>query len=684
MKALNIRTLLSNCSGKKNTTTRLIVPEIQREYVWGAKNNVEKLKVFIQDIEKDLKNEKKKNIGFLYSYQAHSNEHYIIDGQQRLTSIVLLLYILAIKEDKYDEFAELLKVDSPTLQFSYNVRPLTEQFLHLLFQERDFISANDIKDKIWYIRSFDNDKTIESMLNALDTMQNMGLQCQFDKILDNVEFWYFDVAQTSQGEELYISMNSRGQKLTQSEHLKPKLFDKLKDNNINYGKEWDNWEEFFFVNKPQESLVGADDVALHNFLKIVIELFKQKSADQNIINDVQYIDLPNIKHHFDNFEKLHQQNIVDRALLNSFYNQDIKNVDLFVLEALLGTYDKLDGNLQELNRLLRIVKNTLIYNPNTSIENLHKFIGKIKGPNLYAAICQCPTEYVQNFNGQITDGFIPIEEFEKIVGIEKGFVNEQNIIEAEQFAFFNSKIHALYRNENGKLDWGNFQSKLSNAKKYFDNNGVTIAYSKDCNLLRRFISYFDTWGCFWGIRYDNTADTWKEILTKNWDINNLPSRIPAIHRLLLLDEQIDFANYESIINQANEQQKIVQKELVSTNLLTAIEKGCYLNWRDPNYLLYPYNVKSDRKKYMIGTIRNHMLSSLCNEGKICSEQKLIQSDYFWGWTIHFSYDKKHFAWTYNNVLELWNNQEIIQRVSLSECINSSDPKRKFIDILNSI
>ena len=66
----------------------LIVPEIQREYVWGAKENEEKLVRFIEDVLKSVKEKTKKNVGFLYSYTAHGNEHYIIDGQQRFTSLI--------------------------------------------------------------------------------------------------------------------------------------------------------------------------------------------------------------------------------------------------------------------------------------------------------------------------------------------------------------------------------------------------------------------------------------------------------------------------------------------------------------------------------------------------------------------------------------------------------------------
>lgn len=69
----------------------LVVPEIQREYVWGNKKTV--VETFIHDLVKSLK-KGEANIGFLYSYK-NGTEYHIIDGQQRFTTIILLLYVLA-------------------------------------------------------------------------------------------------------------------------------------------------------------------------------------------------------------------------------------------------------------------------------------------------------------------------------------------------------------------------------------------------------------------------------------------------------------------------------------------------------------------------------------------------------------------------------------------------------------
>ena len=56
---------------------------------------------------------------------------YLIDGQQRFTSLFLILFYLAIKEDRIEEFKELLRFDYKlsTVAFDYRVRTFTHEFV---------------------------------------------------------------------------------------------------------------------------------------------------------------------------------------------------------------------------------------------------------------------------------------------------------------------------------------------------------------------------------------------------------------------------------------------------------------------------------------------------------------------------------------------------------------------------
>ena len=246
MEALSVRDILS--------TQDIVIPEIQREYVWG--NNKQLLEQFIRDITTagtDI------NVGFLYSYMPEQASHstcFLIDGQQRFTTLVLILYYLSIKEKRQADFNGLLKCSGTHMSFSYRVRSTTDDFLRKLFSDNTWFTGTgiekQIKNKGWYTTIYDNDPSIQTILKSLQIIdeklrENSGPL--YDTIAGKVRFWYFNVKDTSQGEELYITMNSRGEILQPYENIKPLLFEKLCESGLKsayhaYGKQWDTWKNF--------------------------------------------------------------------------------------------------------------------------------------------------------------------------------------------------------------------------------------------------------------------------------------------------------------------------------------------------------------------------------------------------------------------------------------------------------
>lgn len=240
----------------------MVVPEIQREYVWGSNKNI------VNQFIDSLKENKDINVGFLYSY-SNGNQEYIIDGQQRLTTLVLCLYYASLMQEEYDKFKSLLKVNSPNMSFTYRVRSNTEEFMQCLFNSRLY-KEKEIKDSKWYHACYDSDISISSMIALLNYLDEIKFNVKYNDIL-NIKFWYYPIDETSLGEDLYITMNSRGKTLDNAEKLKPLLFEKSRKELKNWGKIWDDWEDFFFT------LLNGDDiakinVAMNNLIRIVWEL----------------------------------------------------------------------------------------------------------------------------------------------------------------------------------------------------------------------------------------------------------------------------------------------------------------------------------------------------------------------------------------------------------------------------
>ena len=117
-------------------------------------------------------------------------------------------------------------MSEPSLVFSYKVRATTDDFLRHLF-ESGLTDSKLIKASKWFVSDFNIDPTVNAILGAFDIFNKKNWELTTQKILDKVSFWYFDISATRQGEELYITMNSRGERLTDTEQIKPRLFSKL-------------------------------------------------------------------------------------------------------------------------------------------------------------------------------------------------------------------------------------------------------------------------------------------------------------------------------------------------------------------------------------------------------------------------------------------------------------------------
>lgn len=344
----NIKELLGNY---------MVVPEIQREYVWGSNKNI------VNQFIDSLKENKDINVGFLYSY-SNGNQEYIIDGQQRLTTLVLCLYYASLKQEKYDDFITLLKVNRSNMSFTYRVRSNTEKFMQNLFNSRLY-KEKEIKDSKWYHACYDSDISISSMIDLLNYLADIKFNVKYDDIL-NIEFWYYPIDETSLGEDLYITMNSRGKTLDNAEKLKPLLFEKSRKESChkNWGKIWDNWEDFFFT------LLNGDDitkinVAMNNLIRIVWEL--KTCGEHNELKPIEAIkdfNLSDIEQLFDALKLIvnsEYKNKVDLLFGNKKSNKNDGN--FLILKSLLSIcikyYDDEKMRNVEMKRVYQLIYNKM-------------------------------------------------------------------------------------------------------------------------------------------------------------------------------------------------------------------------------------------------------------------------------------------------------------------------------------
>ena len=251
--------------------TKIIIPDLQRDYCWGDKAVIDiktkKTRELVTDFVKNIidifENESNTilTIGLVYGYEQPHNHIQICDGQQRLTTLFLLLGVINIKAggcfDDYIISKEERNDDyEPHLQ--YAIRESTLYFLSDLARNV-FISQNtsitDIKSSNWYFNEYDFDASTQSIISAPlrieDALKdNVNINfLDFGKfVLNNLKVLYYDMENRSRGEETYVVINTTGEPLSSTENIKPLLLGRpsLSKREIEtYSDQWENREEWF-------------------------------------------------------------------------------------------------------------------------------------------------------------------------------------------------------------------------------------------------------------------------------------------------------------------------------------------------------------------------------------------------------------------------------------------------------
>jgi len=256
---------------------KIVIPDLQRDYTWGDKKhidgNTDLVSGFVNNlIEVFNKDKIKKNqLGLIYAYEEPDNFINIADGQQRLTTLFLLLGVLyrninnnednenEIKEIKNCLMSDFEEKDDKESRLQYAVRESTLYFLSDLsyhyFIKKEY---NKIKESSWYYTEYDNDPSIQSMISAIKIIENAVKEDKnkenFAKwIINNIQFFYFDIGSRTKGEETFVIINTTGEPLTATENLKPLLLGDIDEKNRKeLSQIWETWEKYFWKNKKEK------------------------------------------------------------------------------------------------------------------------------------------------------------------------------------------------------------------------------------------------------------------------------------------------------------------------------------------------------------------------------------------------------------------------------------------------
>ncbi len=263
--------------------TKIMIPDLQRDYCWGdnafVSSNDKKPRELVTDFVKNIvelyEEDKslKTTLGLIYGYEQPLGHIQICDGQQRLTTLFLLLGFINMKvEGKFNNYiiseAEMKDDYEPHLQ--YAIRESTLYFMSDLAR-RVFVERTTNIDEIissnWYFNEYKEDASIQSMIAALSTINKFfeGYQgfnfLEFGNfVLNNLCVLYYDMENRYRGEETYVVINTTGEPLSATENIKPILLGdpRLSREQIQlYSEQWEEREDWFWQNRGDDKT--ADD-----------------------------------------------------------------------------------------------------------------------------------------------------------------------------------------------------------------------------------------------------------------------------------------------------------------------------------------------------------------------------------------------------------------------------------------
>jgi len=382
-------TLMSLCQ----EYDKIEIPIIQRDYAQGRKKEGKVRGRFVEFLIQAFVTQTPVELDFVYGNvrKEDGNSAFIpVDGQQRLTTLWLLHWFLAVKEKRLGEIVSWMQ------KFSYETRPSSHSFCERLLSE-SFTSEvlKDIKEYIinqkWFDNEWLNDGTVSGMLQMLHDFGQQEVLLNGTATLNALtggllSFYLVPLELFGLSDELYIRMNARGKVLTDFENFKSEFYKILKDyphlEEVKNKMET-NWVENLWPYKKKGTYVI--DQCFMNYLKFLTRCLYFKQAkpraesyaddflDMNLLraiysspDNTDFLQfaldiIPVIAKH--NKENLLWENkgtsLAD--LLTISLKGDNMTIDMMVILYSALKYLRCHGDIAELKNFVRVIRN-LIYN----------------------------------------------------------------------------------------------------------------------------------------------------------------------------------------------------------------------------------------------------------------------------------------------------------------------------------
>ena len=373
--------------GNSITLRKIEISIIQRDYAQGRQNvEVNRIRErFLDALFQSIVNQNPITLDFVYGDVSHEGVLTPLDGQQRLTTLFLLHWYIAKKENVDLEEYDFSK------NFSYATRFSSRDFCQELvkytpdFGDEELSIA--IKDQAWYPYEWKNDPTIQSMLVMIDAIHKKfnidhGL---WESLVTNkiISFYFLPLSEMGLTDDLYIKMNSRGKPLTPFEHFKAEFEEIIKpiseelSKKINHKFDVD-WTDMLFPFRGDNNIIDDEFMRYFHFISDIItyklgfelerDEFKVAQLLYSNKNDKAKDNILYLIRSFDCFYNLDIIRFFENIFSKNEYQSDkvmIYQDDLNIFKECLDNYGEYSGR----NRRFPLNKILLLYSIITYLQN---------------------------------------------------------------------------------------------------------------------------------------------------------------------------------------------------------------------------------------------------------------------------------------------------------------------------
>jgi len=486
---------------------KLVIPDLQRDYCWGTtipkgdnKDRKTLVYKFTDELVKESFNQKiskEYSYGILYTYAYPESFLHLCDGQQRLTTLYLLIGILNCHYQN-QHLVNMLQLENGQPRLKYEVRNSTDYFikdiLREVFLKQDTKDLDNLSNANWFRNEYNDDPSIKSIIagvkdiNKLITNENAKEVADF--ILTKVGFVYIkleandgiknskDEIKTNlkireYGEKMYEIVNTCGDPMEYNEHRKSILLSQEEEGKrVEKTEMWEIWQDFFWQNKG-EKILSADE-GFNEFLNWIDTIEGDALYTIDLVEEYfkAFFLLMNIQDRLLKFRDYKIINIKEEFLRNQRPNLVVlypcliylKNTNCVKYENKAYSVIQETINYDDLFRYVRFFSN-VSRNTTASIESmlLAKQIGE------YPKVFQFLNIERQNFKSILTE-----EEIFKL-SVLKACSSEIQRKEYEE-AFWTAEDHPFLNGQTAPI------------LKLMQSNGVVLSYTSFD--LERFIDIF--------------------------------------------------------------------------------------------------------------------------------------------------------------------------------------------------